>query len=163
MWCCKCSKGLTEDSCTDQRCQMKSTIHECSVPVPILQKEEPRHKQIISECVCKCSEQILPLNSYYYCEGYQVGPGTNISFHPLRHGYSGRNQTAQIFQKSDCRKTYSIIIMLVSDAAEMRSYISTSAELATFNHYIYAQFPAQWGLDFHLVLPDTITMQIKNE
>lgn len=52
--------------------------------------------------------------------------------------------------------------MLVSDAAEMRNYISTSAELATFNHYVCAQFPAQRGPDFHLVLPDTVTMQIKN-
>jgi len=50
---------------------------------------------------------------------------------------------AQIFQKSNCRKTYSTIITLVRDAAEMGNYISASAELATFNHYVYTQFPAQ--------------------
>lgn len=54
-----------------------------------------------------------------------------------------KNQVAQIFQKSNYRKTYMAIIMLVSDSAEMRNYISISAELATFNHYVSAQFPAQ--------------------
>lgn len=54
-----------------------------------------------------------------------------------------KNQVAQIFQKSSYRKTYLAIIMLVSDSAEMRNYISISAELATFNHYVCAQFPAQ--------------------
>lgn len=94
-------------------------------------------------------------------KGYYVGPCTDISFHSLRQGYFEKNQVAQIFQKSNYRKTYLAIIMLVSDSAEMRNYISISAELATFNHYVCAQFPAQWGTDFHLALPDTVTWQIK--
>lgn len=84
-------------------------------------------------------------------------------FSSLRHGYSDRDQMAQIFQRSNCRKTYLAAVMLASDDAGMRNYISTSAELATFNHYVCAQFPSQWGPDFHRGLPDTITMQIKNE
>lgn len=67
----------------------------------------------------------------------------NVSFLPLRLGYSRINQTVQIFQKNDCRKTYSAIIILVSDSAEMGTDISASAELATFNHYVCTQFPAQ--------------------
>lgn len=76
-------------------------------------------------------------------EGYQVGPATNLSFPPLGLGYSDINQVAQLFWRGNCRKTYSAIIVLVSDSAEMRDGIATSAELATFNHDVCAQFPAQ--------------------
>lgn len=67
----------------------------------------------------------------------------NVSFLPLRLGYCGTNQMVQIFQKSDCRRTYSAIIILVSDSAEMGNDVSASAELATFDHYVCTQFPAQ--------------------